>query len=86
MVLTQELTLYIYRKYYPSIDISFKDLEKKNITGFFLVNGKTLLLMVKKGFSILRKENSYAGQRWDTKKTQPKDTVHIVEDIIAFVR
>jgi hypothetical protein len=86
LVLKQSLSLDRFRTYYAGIDIKHKDLEKKHMTGLMLMSGRSLLALAKKGYKMFKKANSFAEQKWDIKKCQPKESGLTIEDIVDFVR
>ncbi len=86
LVLKQSLSLDRFRSYYPGIDIKHKDLEKKNMTSPMLMTGRSLLALAKKGYKMFKKANSFAEQKWDIKKCQPKESGLTLEDVVYFVR
>ena len=86
LVLKQSLSLDRFRTYYAGIDIKHKDLEKKHMTGLMLMSGRSLLALAKRSYKMFKKANSFAEQKWDIKKCQPKESGLTIEDIVYFVR
>ena len=88
LVLKQSLTLDKFRSYYAGVDITYLDLEKKNLLPScnLLVTGRSLHNLAKKGLANYRKANSFAVQMWDEKKGEPKESGHTQDDVVKFVR
>ena len=61
------------------------DLEKKSVSSPLLVTGRTLLAMAKKGNRFYKRALSFAEQKWDTSKCQPKESGTTLDDVISFV-
>ena len=64
-------------------EINVINLEKNTITGSLLVIWRILLVMAKKGV-FFRKANSFAEQKLDMKKGEPKESGTKIDDVIEF--
>jgi hypothetical protein len=72
--------------YYVGSEIRHEDLEKKNRVGRELLNGRQLTDMARRGLKSYRKALSFANDKWDIKKNEPKESGTTVEDVIEYVR
>ena len=61
-------------------------LEKKNLSGNQLIAGRTLLGVARKGAQNFQKANSFAEEKWDVKKGEPKESSNTIEDVVNHAR
>lgn len=73
LVLKKELHRDGTRRFRATREINFADLEKKMQSSPLLVTGRTLLAMAKKGNRFYKRTLSYAEQKWDCSKCEPKE-------------
>ena len=86
LILKPSLTLNKFQTYRAGIDINHLLLEKKNLTGNQLITGRTLLGLARKGAQNFWKANSFAEEKWDVKKGEPKESGNTIEDVVNYVR
>ena len=74
------------RSYIAGIDITQKDLEKKNRSGSQLMTGRQLFDIANKGTSYYRKALAFAARKYDMEKLECKESGSNVDDVIEYVR
>ena len=82
LILKPSLALNTFQHCRAGIEMEYLALEMKNLTGVQLSTRRTLLAMTRKGAQNFRKYNSFAEEKWDTKKGDPKESGNAIEDIV----
>ena len=84
-VLKPQLARGTNQSFISNVDISVKDLEKKNRSGAQLMSGRQLLDMAKRGTKFYRKALAYASRKFDLETMTCKESGSTVDDVIRYV-
>ena len=86
LILKQSLTLNKFQTFRAGIDMHYLMLEKKNLPGNQLISGQNILGMARKGAQNFLKANSFAEEKWDVKKGEPKESGNTIEGFVNHAR
>ena len=85
LTLKPSLSRDLNSNYHARHEITAHALEKKTVNAHLLVTRQSLRAIVKKEVTFYRKSLSYATNKWDLKKNEPKEYGTTTEDIIEYI-